>query len=278
MIKIKSLIRVLCALIILIPLVSATTIDNPSMVFQITNANISFPTSQTYTTIGTGSDYISLNSKTLQLTPSVQTTVKINTFNTAGDAYNLSLQGASAGTLNLYQEVLTSNAEYNFFKNAYSASSPSAAYTFSVRSNTTGWVLKDDIPITTSEDVYTYPEAYSLPGGGGGGLPPAPTPTATPGLNNTNNTNGSIFQFPGTGGGVGVFGNTTEITKEINNRLLNFRLMSSDPLGRMFLVFLLILAIIMFILGAWSKKTHRTTMIWGILLGGIAAYGLGIIS
>lgn len=156
--------------VLLMPSASAArTIDNPRLYFNLSNASVTFPTSQGFDNITTRADAITLNGYELKLTPSSQTDVKINSFDTASDQYNITFSGT--GTTTLSQHVKSSNTDYNFFL--------AGSYAFKVTSNATGWISKTGIVAGT----YTYPSQYvapPAPGGGGGGDAGKPTPTPLP--------------------------------------------------------------------------------------------------
>lgn len=92
---------------------SAVTLDNPYHVYQITNANISFPTNQTYDSIEIGADYIILDGSRLKLTPTNYVNITINQFSTTTNFYNISLNGSSSVD---FEHTVPTSGDYQFIK------------------------------------------------------------------------------------------------------------------------------------------------------------------
>lgn len=182
----KKILFFLFSVIILSFTASAWTINNSQWQYNITNANITFSSNQTYTSIETGSDYISLNGYKLQLTPTSQVTIKINNFDTTADSYNLSITGT--GTISIAQQMPKNSTKYNFYRGGL--------YFFAPTSNSTGWLVQNSIALTGNEDIITYPHEYSLPGGGSAGGQQNPTPTPTAKASALNLSSPSVLSNP----------------------------------------------------------------------------------
>lgn len=108
-----NIIKLVIVLFFLIVPASAVTINNSHHVYQITNANITFPTNQTYDSIEIGADYIMLDGSRLKLTPTNYVNITINQFSTTTNLYNISLNGSSGVD---FEHTVPTPGDYQFIK------------------------------------------------------------------------------------------------------------------------------------------------------------------
>lgn len=87
--------RWIVVLFFLITPATAWDINNSQYVYQINNANISFPTNQSYTSIATGTDFITLDGSRLQITSDAGINISINQFSVTNNYYNVSFNGTA---------------------------------------------------------------------------------------------------------------------------------------------------------------------------------------
>jgi len=78
----------LLSILILLPVASAITIDNPQQTFVFDNITVNFSSNQTFDSLELGEDYISLSGSIFQIIPSSDSlNVTITIWNTTGDYY-----------------------------------------------------------------------------------------------------------------------------------------------------------------------------------------------
>ena len=133
-------------LLLIIPASASITINDSNYYINITNANITFHQPQTFDSFGIGSNYIEINSKTLQITSSNNINITINQFITSTDYYNISVNGT--GTVDISQEVSIGLADFRYFIDGIQQSD--------ITSTFFGYVNLNAIIVSTTPSIYLF--------------------------------------------------------------------------------------------------------------------------